>query len=57
MPILAELICAQVDLDVTSLDHGGNARAAQAVRLRPRRSGGERALGSISAALRNGQLW
>ena len=44
-PVLAELICAQVDLDVTSLDHAGNARAAQAVRLWPRRSGGEQALG------------
>ena len=38
-PVLAELICAAVDLDVPALDLTGNGGAAQAVRLRPRRRG------------------
>ena len=38
-PVLAELICAAVDLDVAALDLAGNGRTAQAVRSRPRRRG------------------
>jgi putative restriction endonuclease len=40
-PLLAELICAAVDLDVPALDLAGNGGAAQsaAARLRPRRRG------------------
>jgi putative restriction endonuclease len=39
-PVLAELICAAVDLDVPALDLAGNGGAAQATaRLRPRRRG------------------
>ena len=38
-PVLAELICAAVDLDVPALDLAGSGGAAQAARLRPRRRG------------------
>ena len=38
-PVLAELICAAVDLDVAALDLAGNGRTSQAVRSRPRRRG------------------
>jgi putative restriction endonuclease len=39
-PVLAELICAAVDLDVPALDLAGTGGAAQAAaRLRPRRRG------------------
>ena len=38
-PVLAELICAAVDLDVAALDLVGNERTAPAVRSRPRRRG------------------
>ena len=39
-PLLAELICAAVDLDVPALDLAGNGRAARAAtRLRARRRG------------------
>ena len=38
-PILAELICTAVDLDVPALDLAGNGGATQAARLRPRRRG------------------
>jgi putative restriction endonuclease len=38
-PTLAELICAQVDLDMTALDLAGSGGAAQTTRLRPRRRG------------------
>ena len=38
-PVLAELICAAVDLDVPALDLAGSGAAAQASRLRPRRRG------------------
>ena len=38
-PVLAELICAAVDLDVAALDLAGNGRTAQAVRSRLRRRG------------------
>jgi putative restriction endonuclease len=38
-PVLAELICAAVDLDVPALDLAGSERAAQATLLRPRRRG------------------
>jgi len=38
-PVLAELICAQVDLDVPALDLAATGGVAQAVRLRPHRRG------------------
>ena len=38
-PVLAELICAAVDLDVAALDLAGNGRTSQAVRSGPRRRG------------------
>jgi putative restriction endonuclease len=38
-PVLAELICAAVDLDVPALDLAGTGGAAQSARLRPRRRG------------------
>jgi putative restriction endonuclease len=38
-PVLAELICAAVDLDVPTLDLAATGGAAQAARLRPRRRG------------------
>jgi putative restriction endonuclease len=38
-PVLAELICAAVDLDVPALDLAGNGGAARSSRLRPRRRG------------------
>ena len=38
-PVLAELICAAVDLDVPALDLAGSGGAAQTTRLRPRRRG------------------
>src|SRR6266568_8322611 len=38
-PVLAELICATVDLDVAALDLAGSEKTAQAVRSRPRRRG------------------
>lgn len=38
-PVLAELICAAVDLDVSALDVAGTGGATQAARLRPRRRG------------------
>ena len=38
-PVLAELICAAVDLDVAALDLAGNGRTCRAVRSRPRRRG------------------
>ncbi|MGN6679876.1 MAG: hypothetical protein ACTHKL_19105 [Streptosporangiaceae bacterium] len=36
-PVLAELICAAVDLDVAALDLAGDGKTAQAVRSRPGR--------------------
>jgi len=38
-PVLADLICAAVDLDLAALDLAGNEKVPQAVRSRPRRSG------------------
>jgi putative restriction endonuclease len=38
-PVLAELICAKVDLDVPALDLAGSDRISRTVRLRPRRRG------------------
>ena len=38
-PVLAELICAAVDLDVPALDLAASGGAAQTTRLRPRRRG------------------
>lgn len=38
-PVLAELICAAVDLDVPALDLAGSGGAARSSRLRPRRRG------------------
>jgi putative restriction endonuclease len=38
-PILADLICAAVDLDVPTLDVAGSGGAAQVARIRPRRRG------------------
>ena len=38
-PVLAELICAAVDLDVAALDLAGSVGAAHAIRSRPRRRG------------------
>jgi putative restriction endonuclease len=38
-PVLAELICAAVDLDVPALDFAGDDRVSRTVRLRPRRRG------------------
>ena len=38
-PVLAELICAAVDLDVPALDLAASEGAAQAARFRPRRRG------------------
>jgi putative restriction endonuclease len=38
-PVLAELICAAVDLDVSALDLAGNGGPSPAARLRPRRRG------------------
>jgi len=38
-PVLADLICAAVDLDVPALDVAGSGGAAQAARLYPRRRG------------------
>jgi putative restriction endonuclease len=38
-PVLADLICAAVDLDVPALDLAGTARVSRTVRLRPRRRG------------------
>jgi putative restriction endonuclease len=38
-PVLAELICAAVDLDVPALDLAGSDRISRIVRLRPRRRG------------------
>jgi putative restriction endonuclease len=38
-PVLAELICAAVDLDVPALDLAGSDRVSRTVRLRPRRRG------------------
>jgi putative restriction endonuclease len=38
-PVLADLICAAVDLDVPALDVAGSGGVAQASRLRPRRRG------------------
>ena len=38
-PLLADLICAAVDLDLAALDLAGNEKAPQAARFRPRRSG------------------
>ena len=38
-PVLAELICAAVDLDVPALDLAGSGETVQAGRLRPRRRG------------------
>jgi len=48
-PVLAELICAAVDLDVPALDLAGSGGAAQAARLRPRRRGfAEEVLGAYA---------
>ena len=38
-PVLAELICAAVDLDVPVLDLAGTERVSRTLRLRPRRRG------------------
>jgi putative restriction endonuclease len=38
-PVLAELICAAVDLDVPALDLAGSEAVSRTVRLQPRRSG------------------
>lgn len=38
-PVLAELICLAVDLDVAALDLAGSDGAAHAVRAQPRRRG------------------
>jgi hypothetical protein len=38
-PVLAELICAAVDLDVPALDLAGSERVSSTVQLRPRRRG------------------
>jgi putative restriction endonuclease len=38
-PVLAELICAAVDLDVPALDLAGSDRVSSTVQLRPRRRG------------------
>ena len=38
-PVLAELICAAVDLDVPALDLAGSERISSTVQLRPRRRG------------------
>jgi len=38
-PVLAELICAAVDLDVPALDLAGSERVSRTVQLRPRRGG------------------
>jgi putative restriction endonuclease len=38
-PVLAELICAAVDLDMPALDFAGDDRVSRTVRLRPRRRG------------------
>jgi len=38
-PVLADLICAAVDLDVPALDLAGSDQVARTVRLRPRRRG------------------
>ena len=38
-PVLADLICAAVDLDVPALDLAGTDRVSRTVRLRPRRRG------------------
>ena len=38
-PVLAELICAAVDLDVAALDLAGDEKTTQTVRSRPRRRG------------------
>jgi putative restriction endonuclease len=38
-PVLADLICAAVDLDVPSLDLAGSDRVSRTVRFRPRRRG------------------
>ena len=38
-PVLAELICAAVDLDVPALDLAGTDPVSRTVRLRPRRRG------------------
>jgi putative restriction endonuclease len=38
-PVLAELICAAVDLDVPALDLAGSGRVSRTVRWRPRRRG------------------
>lgn len=38
-PVLAELICAAVDLDVAALDLAGDEKTAETVRCRPRRRG------------------
>ena len=38
-PVLADLICAAVDLDVPGLDLAGTDRVSRTVRLRPRRHG------------------
>jgi len=38
-PVLAELICTAVDLDMPALDFAGDDRVSRTVRLRPRRRG------------------
>jgi putative restriction endonuclease len=38
-PVLADLICAAVDLDVPALDLAGSDRVLRTIRLRPRRRG------------------
>jgi putative restriction endonuclease len=38
-PVLAELICAAVDLDVPALDLAGSERVSWTARLRPPRRG------------------
>jgi putative restriction endonuclease len=38
-PVLAELICAAVDLDVPALDLAGTERVSRTIRLPPRRRG------------------
>jgi hypothetical protein len=50
-PVLAELICAAVDLDILALDLAGSGGTAQAGRLRPRRRGFD---GAVRWSLRSG---